>query len=146
MAGFVEKKWDMEYVQSFSSKTRTNALRYIVKEASQNKRCLDCLKPHDIKQFQIETLPSPEDLRVLMTPKELRTLFDKRSMFKAIYGNGDLLLNCLFAQCPICGSVVSLGHFNDAIQKHDKMREHINSAHYKDPLRNRHRCKLCLYT
>ena len=54
--------------------------------------------------------------------------FDKRNMFRTIYENGDLLLNPLFNQCPICGSVVSLGYFNDVIGKENTLWHQINGA------------------
>ena len=34
--------------------------------------------------------------------------------------------------CPICGSLVSLGHFNDVIQKSGKLDEHITDLSKDD--------------
>ena len=38
-----------------------------------------------------------------------------------VYGNECLFLNPLHAQCLICGSLVLLDHFNDVMQKSDKL-------------------------
>ena len=44
---------------------------------------------------------------------EIRSFFQKRNAVKIIYGNEFLLLNPLYAQCPIYGSLGSIGNFND---------------------------------
>ena len=58
---------------------------------------------------------------------------------RKVYGSADLLLNPLFVRCPICATVVSLGHFNDIMIKRDNLWQHIKSFHVDDPVRSRYR-------
>ena len=46
-----------------------------------------------------------------------------------IFVSEDLLINPLIMQCPICGVLVSLGHFNEIIQSGDKIFAHIDGVH-----------------
>ena len=56
---------------------------------------------------------------------------------REVFGNSQLLLNQpLYMQCPICGSIISLGHFNYILQKNDKMNLHLDKVHFKDPIRS----------
>ena len=56
---------------------------------------------------------------------ERNVLFEKRQSFEVSFGNENLLLNPLHAQCHIYGYLVSLGHLNDIVRKSDKLYEHI---------------------
>ena len=56
-----------------------------------------------------------EKLRMLCSKSELRIFFDKRNQFIRVFGNADLLLNPMQAQCCSCGTVAFLGHFNDSL-------------------------------
>ena len=99
---------------------------------------MGCPSKHQMKYYKVVSSTMPK-LMKLMTPTEICHLFEKRSAFAIIYGNGDLLVNDLYSQCPICVSIMSLEHFNDIIQRRAYMTEHIH-VHLQD-LDNKIRCK-----
>ena len=72
-----------------------------------------------------------EKLRMLCSKSEMRNFLDKRNQFIRVFGNADLLLSPVQAQCCLCGTVVSLGHFNDILFQNDKLINHIKSIHAK---------------
>ena len=55
---------------------------------------------------------------------------------REVFGNSQLLLNPLYMQCPTCGSIISLGYFNDILQENDRMKLHLDKVHFKDPIRS----------
>ena len=61
----------------------------------------------------VETLTR---LTSLVSPEESRLFFQKRNAVLTIFGSGNLLINPLTLRCPLCGVLVSLGHFNEVIQ------------------------------
>ena len=61
----------------------------------------------------------------------MRNFFDKRNQFIRVFGNVDLLLSPMQAQCCLCRTVVSLGHFNDILIQNDKLINPIKSIHAK---------------
>ena len=115
-------------------------MRVLVSKASSSEDCgkKECKGKHVIKTIQVGKLQS-KNLRSLFLKTELAQLFEKRRSFKKIFGNESILLNPLQAQCPICGSLISLGHFNDIIQKNDKLYEHVRLVHFADSFRSTHR-------
>ena len=106
---------------------------------------MGCPSKHQMKYYKVVPSTMPK-LMKLMTPTEICHLFEKRSAFAIIYGNGDLLVNDLYSQCPICVSIMSLEHFNDIIQRRAHMTEHIH-VHLRD-LDNKIRCnyKVVIYS
>ena len=68
-------------------------------------------------------------MRPLLTQTEIRNFFDKRNSFQYVLGNASLLLNPLYTQCPLCRSIISLGHFNEILIKKDKLINHIELVH-----------------
>ena len=85
----------------------------------------------------------PSKLKKLLMPHELRKFFDKRAKFWKVYGLADVLLNPIYAQCPICAAIVSHGHCNEIMIKRDNLLQHIKSSHVEDPVRSHYRamCK-----
>ena len=143
LAAFQEKGWAADYVQSFALNIRENVLRTIVTRAACLTDCgkKECKGKHTMKTVALEKmeLGFQKKSRRIFRRWEIRSFFEKRKAFKIVYGNECLLLNPLHAQCPICGSLVSLGHFNDVMQKSDKLDEHIRTSHYANPIRSSHR-------
>ena len=90
-------------------------MKHFISKAIGTTNCSECQKTHQIKSININEL-SPH-IDKLMVPSEVRMLSLKRVMFETIYGNGNLLLNSLYAQYLICGTLILLGHFNDVCQR-----------------------------
>ena len=125
-------------MHTFGSNMRESIMRVLVSKASssEDREKKECKEKHVIKTIQVGTL-QPRNLRSLFLKTELAQLFEKRRSFRKIFGNESLLLNQLQAQCPICGSLISLGHFS-IIQKNvknDKLNEHVRLVHFADPFR-----------
>ena len=78
----------------------------------------------------------PSKLKSLVSKEEIKEFFEKRCQVREVFGNSQLLLTPIYMQCPICGSIISLGHFNDILQKNDKMKLHLDKVHFKDPIRS----------
>ena len=72
-------------------------------------------------------------LRTTCSTTEIQNLVDKRNGFQYDFGNASLLLNSLYCQCRLCGSVISLGHFNEILIKNDKLINHVCLVH-QNPL------------
>ena len=143
LAAFQEKGWAADYVQNFSLNVRESVLRTMVTRAACNTECgkKECKGKHTVKTVALEKmeLGIQRKSRRIFRRSEIRSFFEKGKAFKVVYGNEYLFLNRLHAQCPICGSLVSLGHFNDVMQKSDKLDEHIRTSHYANPIRSSHR-------
>ena len=88
----------------------------------------------DLSKVDPGSLPSK--LRSLVSEEEGKEFFEKRCQVREVFGNSQLMLNPLYVQCPICGSIILLGHFNDILQKNDKMKPHLDKVHFKDPIRS----------
>ena len=131
MIELLEKNnWDAATLNSFTTDDREEIFRTMVDKTKHQADCSVCSKSQKftaIKEFVDERLQ--EKLSKLAS-KEKALMFRKRFAILTIFGNGQLLLNPLYFQCPICGTVISLGHFNDLIQKGDKVYHHINIVHY----------------
>ena len=54
---------------------------------------------------------------------------DKKNSLQYVFRNASLLLNPLYTQCPLCGSIISLGHFNEILIKKDKLTNHMELVH-----------------
>ena len=103
-------------------------------------QCKSCQIPHRHKVAVpccAEDLPSK--LKKLLMPHGLRKFFDKRAKFWKVYGLADVLLNPIYAQCPICAAIVSHGHCNEIMIKRDNLLQHIKSSHVEDPVRSHYR-------
>lgn len=135
-----EKEWSSVFIYGLSKNAREGAMRELVTEHLKISQCKQCPTSHSSK-VAVAKCPEelPGELKKLLTACELRKFFDKRAKVRKVYGSADLLLNPLFAQCPICASVVSLGHFNDIIIKQDNLFQHIKSCHVDDPVRSCYR-------
>ena len=138
MAAFEEKMWDTKYVHDFSEVQRKKVLHFLTGESIKNIQCTKCRRGHTIKSIDINQFSSYK-MKALFTKTDIRMFHEKRATMELIYGNGDLLLNCGYCQCPICGNIISLGHFNDICQKNDHLYSHINSMHFRDPAKSTHR-------
>ena len=82
---------------------------------------------HSLKTVTVEKLKQGfiKKLSSIFSRTEGNVLFEKTQSFEVSFGNENLLLNPLHAQCHIYGCLVSLGHFNDIVRKSDKLYEHI---------------------
>ena len=131
MIELLEKNnWDATTLNSFTTDNREEIFRTLVDENKHQADCSVCSKSHKftaIKEFVDESL---QEKLTKLASKEKALIFRKRFAILTIFGNGQLLLNPLYFQCPICGTVISLGHFNDLVQKGDKVYPHINFVHY----------------
>ena len=132
MAKLRSEKWDISVVKKLSVVEKELAFRKAVEECKEKKSCQKC-KDDPCHDFVEVGDASSKDLcqnRSKLTHKEKALMFRKRSIVLSVFGNADLLLNPLYFQCPLCGSLISLGHFNDIIQKDDKVYLHIEKVHY----------------
>lgn len=151
-----EKEWSKTFISSLSREQRETALRTLLKQLLVDKRCqetnstLKVVCNHKLRTIAINKTEDPEGLekkiRSLLTADEIRNFFNKRSKVRAVYGSGDFLLNPLMGQCPICMSLVSLGHLNDIIIKDDKLKTHIDLVHQKDSRNATHKGKIITLT
>ena len=111
--------WDKDSLRKLSTKQREAVRRELL--ATADISCKTC--PVSVRQ-PIKTFKSKDDLneklRCLCSKSELTQFFKKRHIMWLLCGNGDLLLNTMWAQCPICGSAISLGHSNNIFIKKDK--------------------------
>ena len=141
------KEWDNTFIACLSKELREIALRAFLKKLLVNKHCRETNKTTKVGTIVIG---NPEGLekktRSLLTADEIQNFLNKRSKVRAIYGTRTFLLNPLMAQCPICMSLVSLGHFNDIVIKDDKLKLHIDSAHHKDPRNATSKGKIIIIT
>ena len=128
------------YIQSLSKDKRENAFRLMVKSHTTEKRCTNpgCSfhKQKTVDLAKVEPGSLPSKLKSLISKEEINECFEKRSKVREVFGNSQLLLNPLYMQCPIYGSILSLGHFNDILQQNDKMKLHLEKVHFKDPIRS----------
>ena len=138
-------KWDVEFISNkLTREDRENAVREMIGGAAIKDTCLDCQKYHPIKKLDLLKLIDNTNtkLRKLFSEEELHMFFAKKLEVTLILGNGHFLLNPFHIQCPICGSLISLGHMNNIMIKMDKLCKHIDSSHFKNPLKLTHRGKL----
>ena len=115
----MEKGLDKTFIQSLNKEKRENAFRLTAKSHITEKRCSNpgCSfhkqKMVDLSKVDPGSLSS--ELKSLVSKEEIEEFFEKRCQVREVFGNSHLLLNPLYIQCPICGSVISLGHFNDIL-------------------------------
>lgn len=137
-----KKEWDKAVIARLSRDQRVTAMKTLLKSLLTDTMCTIQTSKcnHKVRTLSIKNIDAPEGiekkLRSLLTAEEINSFFNKRAKFKSVYGNGNLLLNPLMAQCPICMSLVSLSHLNDIMIKDDNFRQHIESAHQKDSVKS----------
>ena len=68
-------------------------------------------------------------MKSLLTQTEMRIFCYKRNSLQYVFGNASLLLNTLYTQCPLCGSIISVGHFDELLIKKDKLINHMELVH-----------------
>ena len=78
----------------------------------------------DLSKVDPGSLPSK--LKSLESKEEIKEFFEKLCPVREVFGNSQLLLNPLYMQCLIYGSIISLGNFNEILQKNDKMKLHLD--------------------
>ena len=93
--------------------------------------CQTCKPHHKIKTSKYNEEPVMEKVKLLFTTQELNAFSKKRKTAMLIYGNSLVLLNPLFSYCPLCGCIISLGHFNEVSIKGDKLARHMQLIHCK---------------
>ena len=125
--------WKDENICQISKIGKIAAFRILSSSLLKEIRCQICNKRHFHNIVSERTInPKLEEkLRMLCSKSGLRNFFGKRNQFITVFGNADLLLNPVQAQCCSCGTVVSLGHFNDILIQNDKLINHIKSIHAK---------------
>ena len=132
LAAIMEKNWDKKYIQSLSKDKRENGFRLMVKSHMTEKRCTNpgCSfhKQKTVDLAKVEPGSLLSKLKSLISKEEINEFFEKRSKVREVFGNSQLLLNPLYMQCPICGSIISLSHFNDILQQNDKMKLHLEKS------------------
>ena len=113
--------------------------RNLINEIKVEETCKIC-RGEAHKVVSIKPAVSAETLTrltSLASPEESRLFFQKRNAVLTIFGSGNLLINPLTMQCPLCGVLVSLGHFNEVIQSGDKIYAHIDAVHNNKKSSNR---------
>ena len=125
--------WKDEDICQISKTGKMAAFRILSSSLLKEIRCQICNNRH-LHSIVVERTIDPkleEKLRMLCSKSELRNFSDKRNQFIRVFGNADLLLNPMQAQCCSCGTVVSLGHFSDILIQNDKLIYYIKSIHAK---------------
>ena len=128
-----EENWSEKFISSLSRTDRESVIRkLIVNLLKPDTKCDKCSHKH--KQCLVDHSKEIDSslekkMRSLLTQTEMRNFFDKRNSFQYVFGNASLLLNPLYTQCPLCGSIISLGHFNEILIKKDKLINHIEVVH-----------------
>ena len=120
-----------EKPSTMSRSERESSMRKIVSELLKESKCekYNTIHKHILLNLAIEIdLSSDKKLRTTCSSTEIQNLFDKRNGFQYDFGNASLLLNPLYCQCPLCGSVTSLGHFNEILIKNDKLINRVYCA------------------
>ena len=128
-----------EKLSTMPRSERESSMRKIVSELLKESKCEKCNTKHKhiLLDHAIEVdLSSEKKLRPTCSTTEMRNFFDKRNGVQYVFGNASLLLNPLYCQCPLCGSVISLGHFNEILIKNDKLINHVHLVH-QNPLNSR---------
>ena len=82
---------------------------------------------------------TPENIKKFFTATEKRNFWKKKEQFMVVYGNPNLLINPMIAQCPICGNLVNLDHINNIMIDNDKLLKHIKSVHMNDKANSAYR-------
>ena len=125
--------WDEKSIAKLPRTDRESLVRQLVTKLISEVNCKTCKKHH--KQCVVNTKEIDEllekKMRLACSSAEMRNFFDKKNMFQHVFRNSSLLLNPPYAQCPLCGTVVSLGHFNDILIKKDHLINHIELTHLK---------------
>ena len=125
--------WKDENICQISKTGKMAAFRTLSSSLLKKIRCQICNNRH-LHNIVSERTIYPklkEKLRMLCSKSEMRNFFDKRKQLIKVFGNADLLLNPMQAQCCLCGTVLSLGHFNGILIQNDKLRNHVKSIHAK---------------
>ena len=100
-----------EKLSTMSTSERESFMRKIVSKLLKESKCekYNTKHKHILLDHAIEIdLSSDKNLRTTCSTTEIQNFFDKRNGFQYEFGNVSLLLNPLYCQCPLCGSVISL--------------------------------------
>ena len=125
-----------EKLSTMPRSERESSMRKIVSELLKESKCEKCNTKHKhvLLDHAIEVdLSLEKKLKPTCSTTEMQNFFYKRNGFQYVFGNASLLLNPLYCQCPLCGSVISLGHFNEILTKNDKLINHVRLVH-QNPL------------
>ena len=125
-----ENNWSSEYMASMDKKERVSVFRHLLDTVKKVRRCEMHSSKHSyqsIKQDIEENIT--ERLKSLISTTEKRNPFKKRHQVMTIFELSNPLLNPMQMQCPICGAITSLGHFNEVLQKNDKVYQYIKLTH-----------------
>ena len=122
------REWKPDYVKKFDKlkPTRERAIRELIGKL-EPRSCEICPSKHIIQTFKnFVDDDVKENIKMLFTKVYLNLFSKKRNTVMQVYGNSLLLINPLYAQCALCGNVVSLGHMNEMFIKGDKLVHHLN--------------------
>ena len=125
MSKLETENWDISLVKKLSVVEKELAFWKAVEDCKEKKSCRKC-NNDPCHNFVKVGDARPKDLcqnLSKLTHKEKALFFRKRSIVLSAFGNAELLLNPLYFQCPLC-------HFNDIVQKDDKVYLHIDKVHY----------------
>ena len=126
LAQWKEKKYNTNFVKKRTVKQRTGLIRAMCSFVL--RKCKDC-KNHEYKCLDVKCDANEKRVTSLFTSEEIDSFMKKRRDVAMVFGNPLLLLNPLHIQCPICGTVLSLGNLNDVIQENVKVMIHFDSCH-----------------
>ena len=115
---FKEKEFSKVYISSLTKEEREQCLRELFKSMQSDKICKSCskFKSGDTMKSVKTNLSedeTPENIKKFFTTTEKRNFSKKKEQFMVVYGNPNLLINHMIAQCPTCGNLVNLGHINN---------------------------------
>ena len=128
------REWKPDYIKKFDKlkPTRERAIRELIGKL-EPRSCENCPSKHIIQTFKnFVDDDVKEKIKMLFTKVDLNLFSKKRNAVMQVYGNSLLLINPLYAQCALCGNVVSLGHMNEIFIKGDKLVHHLTSVHSKE--------------
>ena len=121
------REWKPDYIKKFDKlkPTRERAIRELIGKL-EPRSCEICPSKHIIQTFRnFVDDDVKEKIKMLFTKVDLNLFSKKRNAVMQVYGNSLLLINPLYAQCALCGNVVSLGHMNEIFIKGDKLVHHL---------------------
>ena len=118
--------WDDEISTSYDRDTRYNLGKHHL--TLEDGVCKECPVKHKLK---VAKSPDMNKVKACLKPTDKRLMITKRMAVAIVYGNGDLLVNPLVAQCPLCGTLVALGQLNSIVHKRCHLMEHIKTHQKK---------------
>ena len=128
-----ENNWSSEYMASMDKKERVLVFRHLLDTVKDVRHCEMRPSKHSYQSIKQDVRDVEENiterLKSLISTTEKRNPFKKRQQVLTVFVLSNPLLNPMQMQCPICGTIISLGHFNEVLQKNYKIYQHIKLTH-----------------